>query len=111
MFHALEHIMPPLSSRFFPSDSFSRDNSARFITGTALISVSFLVYLAYPVILLILPLGKSTKVVAVIAVWILSWAVFSAGIFLAGPDGFRWFKGLWLRLTRSRVREKNYSSD
>ena len=69
-------------------------------------SASFLVYLAYPVILLILPLGESIKLAAVVAVWALSWSAFSAGILLAGPNGFRWLKELRPSLTRSRLTEK-----
>jgi UPF0716 family protein affecting phage T7 exclusion len=68
------------------------------IAGTALIAGSFLVYLAYPVILLMLPLSPSIKVGATVAVWFLSWAVFSAGIWLAGPQGFQRFKGFWSRM-------------
>jgi UPF0716 family protein affecting phage T7 exclusion len=81
--------------------------SARFIIGSALIAASFLVYLAYPIILLILPLSRSIKVGATIGVWILSWGVFSAGIFLAGPEGFEWFKGLWRRMISARGFEAN----
>jgi hypothetical protein len=77
-------------------------NSARFIAGTALIAGSFLVYLAYPIILLILPFSPSVKIGATVIVWIVSWGVFSAGIFLAGPEGFERFKGLWLRIISGR---------
>ena len=73
--------------------------SLRFIAGTALIAGSFLVYLAYPVILLYLPFSGSVKVGATVAVWVLSWAVFSAGILLTGPQGYEWVKGLWTRMT------------
>ncbi len=72
--------------------------SLRFIAGAALISGSFLVYLAYPVILLYLPFPGKFKVGATVAVWILSWAVFSVGIFLSGPEGYEWLKGLWTRM-------------
>ena len=72
--------------------------SLRFIAGTALITGSFLVYLAYPVILLYLPFSGSVKFGATVAVWVLSWAVFSAGILLTGPQGYEWLKGLWTRI-------------
>jgi len=72
--------------------------SLRFIAGTALITGSFLVYLAYPVILLYLPFLGKFKVGATVAVWILSWAAFSAGIFLTGPQGYEWVKGLWAHM-------------
>jgi hypothetical protein len=71
-----------------------------------LISGSFLVYLAYPVILLMLPLAESIKLAAVVAVWVLSWSAFSAGIFLAGPDGMEWLKQLWSRIARGPLGEK-----
>jgi hypothetical protein len=82
----------------FP-DSFHNHRPVRFIAGTALIAGSFLVYLAYPIILLILPFSRSIKVGATIAVWVASWGIFSAGIFLAGPEGCEWLKGLWSRMT------------
>jgi len=67
--------------------------SLRFIAGTALIAGSFLVYLAYPVILLYLPFSGSVKVGATVAVWVLSWAVFSAGILLTGRRATNGSKG------------------
>jgi hypothetical protein len=70
----------------------------RFMVGTALIVGSFLVYLAYPIILLFLPLPGKIKIAATVAVWLLSWGVFSAGIFLAGPEGYEWIKRLWKRM-------------
>jgi predicted PurR-regulated permease PerM len=71
-----------------------------------LISGSFLVYLAYPIILLMLPLTESIKLAAVVAVWVLSWSAFSAGVFLAGPDGIEWLKQLWSRVTRGSLAKK-----
>jgi uncharacterized membrane protein len=76
-------------------------NSTRFIAGTTLIAGSFLVYLAYPIIILILPFSGSIKVGAAVVVWLASWGVFSAGIFLAGPEGFKRFKGLGSRIMSS----------
>jgi hypothetical protein len=77
-------------------------NSARWIAGTALIASSFLFYLAYPVILFVLPLPRTIKAGVALAVWLVSWAVFSAGILLAGPEGFDRFKGLWSRIMNGR---------
>jgi len=91
--------------------SFHRQKSARFIAGTVLISGSFLVYLAYPVILLILPLAESIKLAAVVAVWVLSWGAFSAGILLAGPDGLEWLKKLRSRMTRGHLGKKQDSKE
>lgn len=73
--------------------------SARFIAGIVLMTGSFLVYPAYPVIIIWLPISPGAKVTWSIAVWVLSWSAFSFGAFLAGPQGCAWFKGLWRRLT------------
>ena len=62
-----------------------------------LIASSFLVYLAYPIILLLIPVSGTVKITATIAAWALSWVVFSLGIFLTGPEGYRRFKAFWLR--------------
>ena len=78
----------------------------RFIAGTALMAGSFLVYLAYPIILLFLPSAGIIKVAATVGAWVLSWVVFSAGIYLTGPEGYDWFKALWTRMTGSH-RQKN----
>lgn len=66
----------------------------RFLAGIALMTVSFLVYPAYSIILF-LPLSGEFKVGVIAAASLLSWAVFSAGIFLAGQEGYDWLKGLW----------------
>ena len=78
--------------------------SVRFIVGIVLMSSSFLVYPAYPVIILWLPLSGTLKATASVAVWLLSWGTFSLGAYLAGPDGYAWFKGLWKRLIGNRSR-------
>lgn len=84
-----------------------KQKSVRFIAGTVLMAASFLVYPAYPVILLWLPLSASVKAGVSVAVWVVSWGTFSLGAYLAGPEGYAWFKGLWQRLTdrRSRIRQ------
>jgi len=73
--------------------------STRFIAGIVLMTGSFLVYPSYPIILLWLPISAGAKVTWSIAVWVLSWSAFSFGAFLAGPQGYAWFKGLWKHLT------------
>ena len=103
-----EHTAPCALHRFLaffrtPADG---QKSLRFIAGAALIAGSFLVYLAYPVILLYLPFSGKFKVGATVAVWILSWAVFSAGILLTGPQGYEWVKGLWARMTGGDSRKR-----
>ena len=108
-----EHTTPSACRRFlaFCPISVHDDKSLRFIAGTVLISGSFLVYLAYPVILLMLPLAESIKLAAVVAVWVLSWSAFSAGIFLAGPDGVEWLKELGSRMTRGHLGKKQNSKE
>ena len=92
---------PSLYRRFLAFCRTSADGQRplRFSAGAVLIAGSFLFYLAYPVILLYLPFSAKFKAGATVAVWVLSWAVFSAGIFLTGPQGYEWVKGLWTRMT------------
>jgi len=71
----------------------------RFITGIAFLAVSFLIYLAYPVIILLLPSSMRVKFAVIIALWLLSWCAFSAGILLAGLEGYEWLKELWKQKT------------
>ena len=35
----------------------------------------------------------------IIALWLLSWCAFSAGILLAGLEGYEWLKELWKQKT------------
>jgi hypothetical protein len=73
---------------------------AAFVTGIALIVSSFLVYPAYPIIILSLRSWGSIKLGEIfIPVWLLSWGVFSAGILLVGLEGYDWLKTLWERKT------------
>jgi len=81
-----------------------KQKSPRFIVGTVLMAGSFLVYPAYPVIILWLPLPASAKAGVSVAVWVLSWSAFSLGAYLAGPQGYAWLKGLWQRLIGNRSR-------
>lgn len=73
----------------------ANDHPARWIAGTALIAGSFLVYLAYPIILFALPFSAGLKLGASVAIWLLSWGAFAAGVFLAGPEGLERVKRLW----------------
>jgi hypothetical protein len=79
-----------------------RRKPARFIAGIVLMAGSFLVYPAYPIILLWLPLSASAKAAVSVAVWVLSWGTFSLGAYLAGPEGYAWFKRLRRRIIGSR---------
>ena len=65
---------------------------ARFAVGIALIAMSFLVYPAYPFIVF-LPYSEEVKIAVTVAASLVSWGVFSAGIFLAGREGYDWLKG------------------
>lgn len=82
------------------------DKRARFLGGVGLIAISFLVYPALIVILL-LPISTQMKVAGIAAASILSWAIFSAGIYLAGRRGFNWFKGRWRQLTGMKSGNKS----
>jgi hypothetical protein len=75
---------------------------ARFIIGVVLMAISFLVYPAYPLIILFLPSSGRVKFDVIVALSVLSWAVFSAGIFLAGLEGYEYLKELWRRRTKRR---------
>jgi len=54
-------------------------------------AVSFLVYLAYPVILF-LSLSESAKIGVAVLASLLSWGVFCGGFYLAGREGYDWLK-------------------
>ncbi len=64
----------------------------RFIAGVALMAVSFLVYPAYSIIILLPPFSGKIKAVVIVLASLLSWAIFSIGIFLAGKEGYDWLK-------------------
>jgi len=69
-----------------------------FVAGIALIVSSFLVYPAYPIIILFLPsLGSIKLAVLVVTAWLLRWCIFTAGILLVGLEGYEWLKNLWKR--------------
>lgn len=92
---------PPLKSFADIPSVTAGHYSARFIAGAVLIASSFLVYLAYPIILLVLPASGSIKVGATIAASVISWGIFSLGIYVTGPEGFKLCKALWRRASGS----------
>ena len=59
--------------------------------GVALMGMSFLVYPAYPLILL-LSLSDRMKIGAAVLASLLSWGVFCGGFYLAGREGYDWLK-------------------
>jgi hypothetical protein len=67
-----------------------------FVTGVSLIAGSFLVYLAYPVIVF-LPLSGNAKIGVIIIASLLSWSAFSIGVLLAGLEAYEWLKELLKR--------------
>ncbi|GEM_PF-1285905 len=68
----------------------------RFFAGIGLMAVSFSVYPAYPIILL-LPFSGQIKVAVMVAASLLSWGIFGAGFLLAGREGYDWLKGVCKR--------------
>jgi hypothetical protein len=67
-----------------------------FVTGVGLIAGSFLVYLAYPIIVF-LPLSGRLKIAVIVFASVLSWSAFSLGILLAGLEAYEWLKELLKR--------------
>ena len=64
--------------------------------GVALMGMSFLVYPAYPLILL-LSLSDRMKIGVAALASLLSWGVFCGGFYLAGREGYDWLKGRRVR--------------
>jgi hypothetical protein len=102
----MENFLTKITANTNANKSSAPQQSVRFIAGTVLMATSFLVYPAYPVILLWLPLSASVKAGVSIAVWVLSWGSFSLGAYLAGPEGYDWFKRLWRQLIGNRSRNQ-----
>jgi hypothetical protein len=83
-------------------ESKSAENARQwlFIVGVGLVAGSFLVYPAYPLIILYLPFTGQIKFTVIVTAWILSWVMFGAGILLAGWEGYEMIKrplnrGVW----------------
>ncbi len=102
----MARVQPPLTQQTGTTGDSTppvKRKSLRCVVGMLLMAGSFLVYPAYPVILLWLPLSISAKATASVVVWLGSWGAFSLGAYLAGPEGYAWFKRLWQRMTARRV--------
>jgi hypothetical protein len=71
-----------------------------FVAGLALVAISFLVYPAYPIIILLVPASAIVKAGLTVTAWILSWICFSAGVCLAGFQRYRSLRepGAWRTL-------------
>ena len=65
-----------------------------FVTGVLLMAGSFLVYPAYPV-LVFWPVSDRTRIAVTLAAAAASWAVFGAGLYLAGRRGWVWLRRRW----------------
>ena len=64
------------------------------MTGVLLMAGSFLVYPAYP-ILVLWPATERTRVGIALVAAAVSWAMFSAGLYLAGRRGWIWLRRRW----------------
>ena len=64
------------------------------MTGVLLMAGSFLVYPAYP-ILVLWPATDRARVEITLVATTLSWAVFSVGLYLAGRRGWVWLRRRW----------------
>jgi hypothetical protein len=67
-----------------------------FWAGLVLMIASFALYPAYLFVAL-LPISASSKVAGAVVLWLLSWAGFSAGSAMAGPEGIHYLRRLWRR--------------
>lgn len=64
------------------------------MTGVLLMAGSFLVYPAYPVLVL-WPAADRIRLQLTLVAAALSWTVFSAGLYLAGRRGWVWLRRRW----------------
>jgi len=64
------------------------------MTGVLLMAGSFLVYPAYP-ILVLWPVTERARVEITLVAAGLSWVVFSTGLYLAGRRGWVWLRRRW----------------
>jgi hypothetical protein len=71
----------------------ARPHRARrgFLTGVLLMAGSFLVYPAYPV-LVIWPVSDRARIEVTLVAAAVSWTVFSVGLYLAGRRGWVWLR-------------------
>src|SRR5262245_31399254 len=65
-----------------------------FVTGVLLMAGSFLVYPVYPVLVL-WPVSDRTRVGTTLVAAVVSWVVFSTGLYLAGRRGWVWLRRRW----------------
>jgi hypothetical protein len=83
--------------RFGPGEPARPHRGRRgFLAGVVLMAGSFLVYPAYPVLVL-WPASEGARVEITVVAAALSWAVFSIGLYLAGRRGWVWLRRRWKR--------------
>ncbi len=73
-------------------------------------AVSFLVYPAYLVIILLPLFSLKVKAAVILVASLVSWALFSIGMLLAGKKGYDRLKGLLKALARSLRRHSSFTS-
>jgi hypothetical protein len=72
-----------------------RRSRLAFSLGVVLMAASFLVYPAYPLLLVLAPGSERTRLGASIAASVLSWSAFAGGLYLAGKRGWVWLRRQW----------------
>ena len=65
-----------------------------FLAGVLMMATSFLVYPAYP-LLVLWPTTDRSRVEATVVAAAISWAFFGAGLYLAGRRGWVWLRRRW----------------
>src|SRR5262245_50252747 len=65
-----------------------------FMAGVLLMAGSFLIYPAYPVLIL-WPASELARVQIALAAGAMSWGAFSVGLYLAGRRGWVWLRRRW----------------
>jgi hypothetical protein len=79
-----------------PARAESRPHRARrgFTTGVLMMAGSFLVYPAYP-LLVLWPTTDHVRVGLTVVAGGVSWVVFTTGLYLAGRRGWIWLRRRW----------------
>ena len=65
-----------------------------FLAGVLLMAGSFLVYPAYP-LLVLWPTSDRARIEVTLVAAAISWALFSVGLYLAGRRGWVWLRRRW----------------
>jgi hypothetical protein len=86
----------PPARRFALRRGEPRPHRARrgFLAGVGLMAGSFLVYPAYP-LLVLWPASDRARIEVTLVAAAVSWALFSVGLYLAGKRGWVWLRRRW----------------